>query len=104
MDRKIYCFDIDGVICTNTHGRYEDAQPIQLTIDAINALYEQGHIIKLWTARGQTTGLNWYALTKDQLRRWEVHYHSIAFNKLDADYYIDDKAINIEDWNYEDHT
>ena len=24
---KRYCFDIDGTICTNTWGEYEDAEP-----------------------------------------------------------------------------
>ena len=27
MDRKIYCFDIDGTICNNTWGKYEEFEP-----------------------------------------------------------------------------
>ena len=31
-----FCFDIDGTICTNTWGDYEDAEPYFDRIDAVN--------------------------------------------------------------------
>ena len=41
-----FCFDIDGTICTNTWGDYEDAEPYFDRIDAVNELYDNGfHII-----------------------------------------------------------
>ena len=42
---KIICFDLDGVICTNTWGKYEDAKPIKKSIKKINELYEKGYNI-----------------------------------------------------------
>ena len=48
---KKICFDIDGVICTNTWGNYEKAEPILKNIKKINNLYEAGNTIILFTAR-----------------------------------------------------
>ena len=42
---KRYCFDIDGTICTNTWGEYEDAEPFFDRIKIINELYEKGNHI-----------------------------------------------------------
>ena len=36
---KTICFDLDGVICTNTWGKYEDAKPIISSINKVNELY-----------------------------------------------------------------
>ena len=54
---KRYCFDIDGTICTNTWGEYEDAEPFFDRIKIINELYEKGnHIIK-WSGLNQNGNL-----------------------------------------------
>ena len=53
----IYAFDIDGTICNNTYGKYEEALPNIERIKVINSLYESGETIKLFTARGTTTGI-----------------------------------------------
>lgn len=63
----VYCFDIDGTICTDTGGAYQDAEPFRDRIDHVNALYDAGHVIKMFTARGSTTGLNWTDYTNRQL-------------------------------------
>ena len=65
---KKYIFDIDGTICTNTFGEYEKAKPIFSRIKKINQLYEEGNIIKYFTARGSGTGINWEKLTSEQLK------------------------------------
>jgi hypothetical protein len=49
---KTYCFDIDGTICTNTDGEYASAKPFESRIDHINALYDSGHTISFFTAKG----------------------------------------------------
>ena len=36
------CFDIDGVLCVQTEGNYEDAQPNLPMIDLVNRLYDRG--------------------------------------------------------------
>ena len=67
----VYCFDIDGTICTNTDGDYENAIPFEGAIEKINGLYDQGHKIIFYTARGSTTGIDWYDLTARQLGNWQ---------------------------------
>lgn len=94
----IYCFDIDGVLCTSTEGDYPAAQPRPEIIGQVNRLYAQGHRVTLYTARGATTGIDWRALTERQLRDWGVRYHELRMGKPTADVYIDDKAVNLSDW------
>lgn len=94
----IYCFDIDGILCTNTDGDYSRAQPCCEVIAQVNRLYCEGHRILLYTARGATTGIDWYELTERQLKDWDVHYHALYMGKPTADIYIDDKAMNLVDW------
>ncbi|MBN18041.1 MAG: hypothetical protein CL758_00955 [Chloroflexi bacterium] len=94
----IYCFDIDGTICTNTDGDYLNAIPYPNIIKKVNELYNEGNEIILNTARGATTGIDWTKETQIQMKRWGVKYHKLLLGKPGADIYIDDKAINIKDW------
>lgn len=94
----VYCFDIDGTLCTNTEGAYEDAKPLAEPIARLNALHAAGHTILLLTARGSTTGIDWRSLTESQLKAWGVCYHALHLGKPTADLYIDDKGINVRDW------
>lgn len=91
--QKKYCFDIDGTICQNTFGKYELARPIQERIDYINALFDSGCEIIMFTARGSTTGIDWKELTKSQLKSWGLKYSKLILGKPDADIFIDDKAL-----------
>jgi uncharacterized HAD superfamily protein len=93
-----YCFDIDGTLCTNTEGEYHAAEPFRDIIEHVNQLHSAGHHILLYTARGSTTGIDWRETTEAQLRRWHVRYHELVMGKPTADVYIDDKAINFDDW------
>jgi len=89
----IYCIDVDGTICTATKNQeYHKAKPIPQVIAQINKLYDEGHIIKIATARGQASGLSFEELTKKQLKKWGVKYHEF-YSKPSADFYIDDKAM-----------
>ena len=89
----IYCFDVDGTICDETCDfGYEYAQPRQEMVDAINRLYDEGHTIKIFTARGQATGIDWEQFTKEQLAEWGVKYHEYH-KKISGDFYVDDKAV-----------
>lgn len=91
----IYCFDVDGTLCTNTDGKYEKAEPYPNVIARVNTLHDGGHRIILYTARGSTTGIDWRALTEQQLQTWGVRYHELRFGKPNADIFVDDKAINV---------
>lgn len=94
----IYCFDIDGTLCDDTDGNYEQAAPRRDIITKLNELYEAGHTIKLFTARGSTTGIDWYELTQAQMSSWDVKYHELIMGKPHADVFIDDKSIHPLDW------
>jgi len=96
----IYCFDIDGTLCTKTDGRYEEARPFPQRIVVVNSLYDLGHTIKLFTARGTVTGINWRDLTERQLLEWQVKYHQLLFGKPEADIFIDDRAFNADVWSW----
>ena len=53
MDKiKTYVVDIDNTICTQTYGDYSKAKPYQDRINKINDLYDAGHKIIYFTARG----------------------------------------------------
>lgn len=94
-NNKTYCFDLDGTLCTNTEGDYENALPYTERISIVNDLYEKGNIIIIETARGSKTGIDWNQITKNQLNKWGISYHKLrAGVKIAADIYIDDKGIN----------
>lgn len=91
----IYCFDLDGTLCTNTNGIYSEAQPFYNRISIVNELYNNGNEIIIDTARGSTTKIDWYELTEKQLNEWGVKYHTLRVGvKLNFDILIDDKCIN----------
>ena len=97
-DSLIFCFDIDGVIANLITGnQYDLTTPIKENIQLVNMLYEQGHQIILFTARGSATGIDWCDVTRTQMSEWGVRYHQLLFGKPAADYYIDDKFISVED-------
>lgn len=87
--------DIDGVLCTLTDGRYEEAQPLPVNIAKVNSLYDKGHHIVLWTARGAETGIDWTDLTTRQMRQWGVRYHNLRLDKPFYDRLIDDKSVSV---------
>ena len=94
-ETKIYVFDIDGTICNNTFGAYEIAVPYRDMVEKINKLYGAGNTIKMMTARGTQTKIDWTELTTKQLDEWGVKYHELIMNqKPHADIFVDDKAIN----------
>jgi hypothetical protein len=93
-----YVFDLDGTLCTLTNGFYKEAEPKQDIIDIVNYLFDLGHEIVIFTARGQTTGTDHYELTAKQLKEWGVKYHCLRMGKESADYYIDDKAMHPDEF------
>ena len=76
-DTKTYVFDIDGTICTNTYGDYENVEPYNERIKYINNLYADGNKIIMFTARGSTTQIDWQDSTKRQLKKWVLKYHEL---------------------------
>ncbi|MCK9370954.1 hypothetical protein M0R04_13670 [Candidatus Dojkabacteria bacterium] len=100
----IYCFDLDGTLCTivknkQGHKEYNLAIPINDRIAVVNKLYDEGHLIKIDTARGAETGIDWTEFTKAQLKMWGLKHHLLRVSKkLHANFYIDDKALTANDF------
>ena len=101
---KVFIVDIDGTICTQNHFKngsrdYTQAKPLKERIKKINNLFKEGNEIHYWTARGSLTGINHLELTKNQLKEWGCHYTSLRVgDKPHYDLWIDDKAINSEEY------
>jgi len=85
--------DIDETICETPPSRdYTLSTPIIEHINKINSLYDQGHTIVYWTARGTLSKIDWRKVTEEQFRLWGVKYHELLFGKPAYDILIDDKA------------
>jgi hypothetical protein len=86
--------DIDETICYYEGERdYNNAIPIIENIKKANNLYDAGHIITYWTARGTKTGIDWTDITIDQFKKWNVKYHYLKMGKPAYDLLIDDRSI-----------
>lgn len=92
---KKYVIDIDGTICTQEKD-YGKAIPFKERIKGVNKLFDKGHKIIFFTARGTMTGINWRRITKAQLKRWGVKYHKLIFGKPEGDFFIDDRGKDIK--------
>lgn len=91
--------DIDETICHSPDvPDYTKSYPILENIQKANELYEQGHTIVYWTARGTKTGIDWREHTENQFKEWGVKYHELKFGKPNYDVFIDDKNMNTENW------
>lgn len=88
--------DMDGVLCYGesfTPFQCLHAPPRLDMIRKVNELSFKKYII-IWTARRD----NLLEATSIWLKRNGVHYHAIDNKKNPSDIYIDDKAINSEDF------
>ena len=94
--------DIDETICnTPLTRKYSESEPIYENIEKVNKLYNMGHEVVYWTARGCKSGKDYSKLTFDQLERWGCKFTRLEtdYKKPNYDILIDDKAVNsIFDW------
>lgn len=106
MDQKLrLVFDIDGTICNNTNGKYEEAYPYKDMISIVNDMYDAGHYIIFHTARGMgkhngnqsLAYKDWFCLTKGQLEEWGVKFHELHLGKILGDVYVDDKGFRLRE-------
>ena len=95
----IYYVDVDETICISPGSRdYSLASPIIKNINKINELYDADNTVIYWTARGTGSGIDWREITKKQFEKWGVKYHELKFGKPIYDLFIDDKAVNSNDF------
>ena len=93
--------DIDETIChykdVDRLG-YKNAIPILFNIEKINKLYDKGHEITYWTARGSFSKIDYFDLTKKQIEKWGCKYHYLSVGeKPTYDLLICDKTKRIEE-------
>jgi hypothetical protein len=80
-----YVIDIDVTLCSDSGGSYEEAIPNYQRIAVINEIYNNGHRIVIFTARGMGSSANnreiaieiWFNFTKKQLSGWRLNYHEL---------------------------
>lgn len=91
-----YIVDIDNTICKTMGSDYESSVPYDHRILALNKLYDAGHKVIYWTARGGNSGKDWALLTYAQLDAWGVKYTELKLGKPSYDIWVDDKAFNAD--------
>ena len=100
----VYVFDLDNTLCDTRKGddgrwKYFDSIPFTNRINVVNKLWDEGHTIIIETARGCNSKINYYEDTFNQLRSWGLKFTTLRTGvKFGADYFIDDKGINSEDF------
>lgn len=96
--KKIYIVDIDKTIFDTQDGNFYGAKPIPERIAKINRLYREGNVVIYWTARDAFSGHSYHEFTKKQLRHHGCEFTDLWSDKPNYDVWIDDKAINSEDY------
>ena len=108
----IYVFDLDDTICfpnhtmIDTYSKYSLAKPNPKVIDKIRWLKNEGHTIIIHSARRMLTHKGNLAaiendvgsVTRQWLTEYAVPYDELIFGKPYGDAYVDDKAVNVNDF------
>lgn len=103
-NKFVYVVDLDHTLCDtkkkeNGDWDYKNSIPFKERILKINKLFNEGNKIIIETARGCNSKYNWYIETYEQLRSWNLKFHELRTGvKFAADFYVDDKAINSNDF------
>ena len=91
---KLIAIDMDGVICHGEFWGEGEPEPNTEMIKKIWEWYKKGAHIIIYTGRQP----KYYKETQSWLIKHEVPFHGIAMQqKIGADLYLDDKALNIKD-------
>jgi histidinol phosphatase-like enzyme len=95
VSAKVVFVDLDGTLCTEEKTFERSlAQPLPGAKEGLNRIYDAGHTVVIWTARGWEQ----YRITKDWLERHGFRYHQILMGKPIATIFIDDRARRFEGW------
>jgi hypothetical protein len=100
-ERLFFAIDFDGTIVTNKFPKIGEIK--KDTISFMKKIHKAGHCIIIWTCRSGDL----LEEMKEFLRKNKIPYDYINENpensfgddtrKLFANYYIDDRAVNVED-------
>jgi len=101
----IIVVDIDDTISHTINRDFENSIPHQDVIDKINEFHDNGWYIVLFTARGAKSCATleeriqkYDSVTRRWLDSHGVLYDELVFGKMNADYYVDDKNISIQEF------
>lgn len=109
---KIFAVDLDDTLCVRPREiehlgleKYQYCAPLLSNIAKVNALYDDGNTIIIYTARGMShfkgniysVYSNLYQFTKNQLEVWKVKHHQLVMGKIHYDMLIDDKCMRPEE-------
>lgn len=106
----IYCFDLDDTICIprngakNSQEKYGKADPVSEVISKLNSIYDAGHEVIIFIARRMLTHkgnlerieIKVGDITRNWLSDHDVRYNKLIFRKPYANFYVDDKAVNLD--------
>ncbi len=102
---KTFCFDIDSTITIwNSNRDYENFVADKDIVNKINTLYDDGHKIVLFTARGMTScgpdkiSAEIVPPLLINLEKIGLKYHELITHKPSYDWIIDDKAMNPQEF------
>lgn len=86
--------DVDGTLTQDIKGwDYENRKPNIKMIKWVNAQFQEGHYIELFTCRFPQDE----KVTRVWLKKWGVKYNNIIFGKPKYDLYVGDEVITIEE-------
>ena len=99
------CIDIDDTLSYTYNRDFENSVPNQPMIDKVNVFHNAGYKVILATARGAKSCRTveeriekYDAVTRQWLEKHHVLYDELWFGKPNADFYIDDKSMYINEF------
>jgi histidinol phosphatase-like enzyme len=107
MERRTICVDFDGTLFPWDEDLWADNPPEPGAIKAMRSFHSLGYQIMIFSSRlsddwVMSTGENIMAHhdhMEKLLHKYEVPFDGFAWDKIKADYYIDDRAIEYKgDW------
>jgi len=100
----IVIIDFDGTLALGDTQDLENMLPNITLISLINEMYNDGNIINIVTARGSKScntkeekEEKYLNKIKKWLKKYNISYHNISFNKEYGDIYIDDRCYNVKE-------
>lgn len=100
----VIVIDFDGTLALGDTSDVNKMFPNTKLVSLINEMYLDGNYIKIVTARGckscstiQERVVKYETIVSNWLKKHNIYYHELSFNKEYGDAYIDDRCYNIKE-------